>query len=210
MGITSAPSSVKINYLQKYVTGRKIIDIGCGKGWYATFLARKGFEVWAIDKKKMFSDERVMFREYKITGSLPYPDNTFDMAIAFDIMEHIEDDVRFLCEIRRIIKRRLILSVPNRDDNNLQKYNLTYIHHVDKTHIREYTIEGLKNLVEKNGYKVVRISLEGPVSYQVITEFIRWKFLKFFVWKGLGAARRLGMIVNKKLYSDIFLVADKI
>lgn len=47
-------------------------------------------------------------------GALPYPDRTFDLVCAFDIVEHVEDDRGALSELSRVLKEDgvLILSVP--------------------------------------------------------------------------------------------------
>lgn len=47
-------------------------------------------------------------------GALPYEDGKFDLVCAFDIIEHVEDDLRALAELSRVLKNDgvLILSVP--------------------------------------------------------------------------------------------------
>jgi SAM-dependent methyltransferase len=47
-------------------------------------------------------------------GALPYEDGRFDLVCAFDIIEHVEDDLRALAELSRVLKDDgvLILSVP--------------------------------------------------------------------------------------------------
>ena len=46
--------------------------------------------------------------------ALPYEDGTFDLVCAFDIIEHVDDDLRALAELSRVLKEDgvLILSVP--------------------------------------------------------------------------------------------------
>ena len=47
-------------------------------------------------------------------GALPYEDGKFDLVCAFDILEHVEDDLGALAELSRVLKQggTLILSVP--------------------------------------------------------------------------------------------------
>jgi SAM-dependent methyltransferase len=46
--------------------------------------------------------------------ALPFPDSSFDMVLATDIIEHVDDDLRGLRELRRVLKpgRPLLLTVP--------------------------------------------------------------------------------------------------
>jgi SAM-dependent methyltransferase len=55
--------------------------------------------------------------EQKIVGdacALPFEDDTFDLAVAFDVLEHIEDDVKAVAELKRVLKPggRFVFSVP--------------------------------------------------------------------------------------------------
>jgi len=47
-------------------------------------------------------------------GALPYADNSFDLVCAFDIIEHVEDDLGALAELRRVMKPDgvLLVAVP--------------------------------------------------------------------------------------------------
>jgi SAM-dependent methyltransferase len=47
-------------------------------------------------------------------GALPYPDASFDVVCAFDVVEHVRDDVRALAEIARVVRPggTVVLSVP--------------------------------------------------------------------------------------------------
>jgi SAM-dependent methyltransferase len=69
------------------------IDVGCGKGRNATYLALKGFEVWAIDyiplaiqRTKELANNSGVGRSVHvevaaIDRNWMYPDNSFDVAI---------------------------------------------------------------------------------------------------------------------------------
>lgn len=47
---------------------------------------------------------------------LTFADNMFANVVAFDIMEHLDDDALFLQEIHRVCRGRVLLSVPIADD----------------------------------------------------------------------------------------------
>jgi SAM-dependent methyltransferase len=42
-------------------------------------------------------------------GALPFSDREFDLACAFDVIEHAEDDRRVFGEMNRVLKRRRVL-----------------------------------------------------------------------------------------------------
>jgi SAM-dependent methyltransferase len=45
--------------------------------------------------------------------TLPFADASFDTALCIEVLEHIEDPLAFLAEVRRVAPRQLIISVPN-------------------------------------------------------------------------------------------------
>lgn len=201
----NAASPNKIRYIDKYGTGKTALDIGCGAGHYARFLRQKGFEVIGLDFEPRsdleFACIQAPMSAIPLAGS-------FDTVLAFDVLEHEANETLALAELRRITKKRLILSVPNADDHLLTPYNLTYKHHIDKTHYREYAKKDICQKLEQYGFQVIDVNYEGPVNPALLAEFIRPKvaqpFFKFIIM-GLF---KLNLLQNNTLYADIFIVAE--
>jgi len=94
---------------------RRVLDLGCGVGRDACFLASAGFQVDAMDAsasglayaagQARDLDLQVNFREGLMTA-LPYADNTFDYALSFNVIYHGDSGVvgRAITEIHRILK----------------------------------------------------------------------------------------------------------
>jgi len=85
----------------------EILDIGCGTG--ATLDALRQFgSVQGLDLSmlplrltRQRGHQRVLCAS---ATSLPFPDQTFDLVTALDVIEHLDDDVAGLREIRRTLK----------------------------------------------------------------------------------------------------------
>jgi SAM-dependent methyltransferase len=97
----------------------RILDVGAGTGSNLRLLAGLGFKrVQSVDQ----SDEAIRFCAEKGLGAvakgdasaLPFPDGRFDLVIASDVIEHIDDDRRALREFARVLAPggRLLLTVP--------------------------------------------------------------------------------------------------
>lgn len=113
------PSSFVIKFLE-YLSARKVypplkvVDIGCGKGRNSIFLAKKRFEVYAVDyikealevaieqakKEKVFNN--ISFRQAEIDKKWSYRDNFFDLAI--DCFSSIDIETK---KGREIYKREM-------------------------------------------------------------------------------------------------------
>ncbi|MPY88677.1 MAG: methyltransferase domain-containing protein [Luteitalea sp.] len=78
----------------------RVLDMGCGQGWYACQLARLGYRVTAFDTSR---DQIAQARAYAAklgvdvdfqvldAASLPFRDNSFDAAYAINVLHHIID-----------------------------------------------------------------------------------------------------------------------
>lgn len=97
----------------------KVLDVGSGTGSNLRLLAELGFrDVTGVDA----SETAIRFCSEKGLGTvlagdacaLPCVDDTYDLVLATDIVEHVDDDARALAELRRVMRpgAYAILTVP--------------------------------------------------------------------------------------------------
>jgi SAM-dependent methyltransferase len=98
--------------------GGRALDFGCGTGAFLPHLERYG-AVSAVDGDEAavaFCHQRGRTEVVHVPADapLPFEDGTFQLVTAFDVLEHIEDDVTALVELRRVLAPGgvLLLSVP--------------------------------------------------------------------------------------------------
>jgi len=101
--------------------GAAALDVGCGVGGTSAALARHGVDVIAVDhnpaRLEAVGDlpEQI---ETKLADArdLPFPDDSFEIVILQDVIEHVVEPSAVLCEIRRVLVSGgiLFLSTPNK------------------------------------------------------------------------------------------------
>ena len=106
--------------------GRDVLDIASGEGFGSALLSCVAESVVGVDR----DPEAVSFaaRNYRAgTGTLrfevgdcaaiPLPDDSVDVVVSFETIEHIDDHTRFLGEVRRVLRPGglLLCSTPDRD-----------------------------------------------------------------------------------------------
>jgi ubiquinone/menaquinone biosynthesis C-methylase UbiE len=102
------------------VTGRRILDAGCGAGPVSSALRERGAIVSGFDlsakmvelaRQRLGADTDL--RVADIAQPLPYPDGAFDDAVAALVLHYLEDWSGPLAELRRVLKPggRLIVVV---------------------------------------------------------------------------------------------------
>lgn len=212
IGWKDAVNTHKIKWIDNYVVGSKILDLGAGRGWYSKYLSEKGCDVTAIDQEPFFEDEKIKIVVQSLEENLPFKDEEFDTVLACDIIEHVSNEAQLISEIARVLKKggRVIVSVPHQDDSRIASSYLTYCHYKDKTHCREYLQEELNEKFEKAGMSTVSSSLTGGEGYPyILLCFIDNRFAKFLVKVFIWFLRKIKIISVKNCHGDIFAVFAK-
>lgn len=88
----------------------RVIDIGCGLQPYRPMLGPGVTEYVGVDREHELTKPTVVGS----AESLPFPDESFDVALSTQVLEHVPEPERALREAVRVLKKggRLILTVP--------------------------------------------------------------------------------------------------
>src|SRR4051794_32545673 len=94
------------------VGGRKVLDLGCGTGRHALWLAKQGADVTAVDfSEGMLAEARrkpgaeaIRFLVHDLHRSLPFAPTSFDRVVSGLVLEHLDDLGGFFREARRVLR----------------------------------------------------------------------------------------------------------
>jgi len=136
----------------------RILDVGCASGRLIEALKSRGHDVVtgvdvsaeaiAACRERGLADVHVMPADH-----LEFPEASYDVLIASDVLEHIEDDRRALLEWRRVLKPRgqLFIFVP-------AFMFLWSQHDVVNHHFRRYDRDALQARLLEAGFDVDRLA----------------------------------------------------
>jgi SAM-dependent methyltransferase len=172
-----------------------ILDVGCGTGANLKMLARYG-KTEGVD----ISPQAVEFCHQRGLDSvklgaiehLPYESERFELVTALDVVEHLDDDVAGLLEMRRVLRPngRLLVFVP-------AFMFLWGVQDDVSNHRRRYTLSGLLRSVEAAGF-----SIEWA-SYANLSFFLPVLLVRSVMhWFGLRADTEYG--INISLMNSVF------
>ena len=114
------------NFLNTVVTTirplhiKNILDAGCGEGFTLTRLSKEkiGDSLEGVDfSKDAIEIGKKMYPDLKLgqadINKLPYRNNSFDLVIATEVLEHVDYPRRALRELIRVSNKYVLVTVPN-------------------------------------------------------------------------------------------------
>jgi SAM-dependent methyltransferase len=145
------------------------VDIGSGAGADSRVLAEHGWRSTAID---LNPDAVALARTHGVEAYegdaryLPLPGDAYDLALAIDVLAHIEDDARAAAEIVRVLKPggMALVAVPC-------DMALWSAHDVAIGRVRRYTRGAFAELLEGAGLLLERVWSRGVLVRPVLRRF---------------------------------------
>jgi SAM-dependent methyltransferase len=179
--------AARYSFVAPHLRG-SVLDIGCGRGYGLEMIQTTGLVAVGVDVSPGFlRDARTRLATAPLVNAsgdrLPFPSGSFDSIISFDVIEHIDDDRRFLDEIKRLAREDafIAISTPNRLVSSGKQTTPP-----NRFHVREYCSDELYSLLtgtfssvtifgqsEKTAGDSPRTVLSGLIDRIPI----RWKYL---------------------------------
>ncbi len=176
------------NLIRANVTGEKVLDLGCGRGYNACKIAKNGGIVTGIDvsdvginaAKQTAIKERVEDKTNFLVMNaeeLKFDDNYFDIIVGGAILHHLDLD-KVLPELRRVLKDngKAIFNEPLGNNPFINLYRkLT----------PQYRTEDEHPLVDEDFKKIKKHFNKIELKYFHLTSLLSVPFRNFFFFDGL-------------------------
>ncbi|TVS09893.1 MAG: class I SAM-dependent methyltransferase [Wenzhouxiangella sp.] len=206
------------------VAGRVVLDAACGEGYGASLLSRSARQVTGIDidapsiehARSRYASDRLSF-ECASCLDLPLADDSVDVVVSFETLEHLAEHDELMGEFRRVLKPDgfVLISSPDRKTYSDETgYDNPF-------HVRELYREQFEQLLDGHfpawklfGQKLMFVSalwaLDGPGRVQWLSDDAEqpasdqqpvWPPL-YFVAAAAAAESALPQLPGVSLYGD--------
>lgn len=169
----------------------RVADIGCGEGYTAEYFYRRGAEVFAADFSKHGLEthnpdilDKICFVQCDIVNDDYFINDSFDLIILRNVLEHVSDPLRLLCKVKRMMHENsvLIVQVPNDVDNPLLEQYMARerLHFEDceffspPEHLRYFSFVSLKSFMTSLGFDQIKAMGDFPIELFLLNENTRY------------------------------------
>jgi SAM-dependent methyltransferase len=183
----------------RFALGRCILDVACGSGYGSHMLCQAGaksvlgidISSESINYASRFAEDAVKF----VQGDAQYldlSDDSFDLVVSFETIEHTVNPKQFLSEVKRVLKPGgiLIISTPNR--HHFSPFYWVNRRPRNKYHLFEVNSTEFLELL--SGFFVV----DKVYGQHLLPTWVGW-------WPVLSTLKLMSLILGKedRIYSSI-------
>ena len=164
-----------------------ILDVGCARGYLGEELLKKNntaqlcgieYDASAAEIAKKFYSQIWIGKVEDVIDRIP--PKQFDAIVCADVLEHTPRPDVVLMMLRKVIKDDgiLVTSIPNivyapvRVKVLFGKFDYEEAGHLDKTHLRFFTIDTAIKMVEESGFSTIKVIRTGLGS--LVPVFPTW------------------------------------
>jgi 2-polyprenyl-3-methyl-5-hydroxy-6-metoxy-1,4-benzoquinol methylase len=205
--------------LTQFLEGKEVLEMGCGNGYLSFCLYKyvKKLDGYDVDKsaivqakinsRKFGLQDKLNFYEYS-NYNTQLMDEGYDIVLSSDVIEHVEDPLKYLSVCKRVLKENgyLILTTPNglitHKNPKLIKMNSSW-------HITEYYPTELADLLNLSGFFIEKsfsnLNITHTHIFYKINNFLKQAFCVNLPPKICFYAKK----VFRGLHSKSFVTEDK-
>lgn len=201
--------------IKGYVKDKIVLDFGCGEGYGSSILKDVAKKVVGVDvssdviirarEKYRFENLEFLFVDKLEKKGLMFQDKTFDVVVASQVFEHLDNFDIFFKEVKRILKDDglLILTTPN-SSLRLLPFQTPWNHH----HKRELNYFEIDSMLSKyfSSYKIFGITFLGIPLKKEIRRVTKLKIF-LYPFTNVAVPEKIKLNILKTLW-DIFRKQD--
>lgn len=150
----------------------KILDIGCAMGGFLDYLSDKGYKnLFGVD----VINDYVKIAKHNVSlgtvYSIPFKEHVFDVVVLDQVLEHLEDPVKALKEIKRVLKPEGIVCVGVPDASEYINYVFfDYYWFLMREHIQHFDLKHLQMLFNMEYFELIE---HGFSNLPMVSEVMR-------------------------------------
>lgn len=208
--------SKKYRFIKKIISGKTILDIGCGTGYFLNYMQKKGYQTLGIE----VNEDARSFGKQHFGLTILSPDELFNGKInqkfkvitLWHVLEHLYQPELYLQKIAERLDDDgvLIFALPNPDSFDASYYKNYWAGYDAPRHIWHFTPQTITQLVSEH-FTITRLKRLPFDSFynSLLSEKYRNKKLQFLRGIFIGSMAYIYSLINVKKSSSLIYVLKK-
>jgi len=215
--LAQATAQSRLRAIRKYISGQRLLDIGCSTGAFLGEAAKAGYECEGIDISTLAIE---IARSNNCQAYATIVENfsteaQYDVVTGFDVLEHVLDPVSFLKSVYNLLKPNRILALTSHDTRSIfcRFMGRHWYFYMPEEHLFNFNRKNLSLLLSRLGFEVLHYSRAhkilhydygliqfqayNPLVYYILKSFsyilpaaLRRYPIKFYIGEMMIVARR--------------------
>ncbi len=198
--------------IKKYVKRGRILDIGCGRGLFLYIMKIDGWDVTGTEiNGESAGYAKELYGVTVLVGDIDkcsFAEKSFDVIHVCHVLEHTTNPAELIIQCQELLKKSGILAITIPNFSSLQaRYGKNAWFHLDiPYHLYHFSERGLKRLIEKNGFEILKINHfdfeQNPFGW-LQTLLNRRGIKRNLLYNSLKKPELRGFISEVTLFKDI-------
>lgn len=208
----------KFNIIRKYSIKNqgKLLDIGCGTGYFAAYMNKKNWDCIGIEADrdaKKYAEERFGLKVFGLNDMKSFNSSEFNVVTLWHVLEHLSSPKEVLNEISRILDEKgiCIIALPNTGSFDAHYYKNYWAAWDVPRHLWHFNISSFKNLIENSGLHLIAIKRMPLDSFYIsmISEKYRGSGISFLKGLLIGKIGWISSWFDKSKSSSLIYILVK-
>lgn len=158
---------------EPYRHNNRMLDLGCGAGHILLAAKRAGWEAKGVEiSPKAVEHVRSQGGDV-FCGRLEesaYPEGHFDVVASSEVLEHVDDPVGFVAEVRRVLRPGGLFwaTTPHGRGISAKLLGLNWSIVVPPDHLHLFSLKGVRRLLESAGFRSVKVVAHAVNPYELL------------------------------------------
>ncbi|MCH7535879.1 MAG: class I SAM-dependent methyltransferase, partial [Bacteroidetes bacterium] len=172
--ITIKSYQTLLDEFEPYRKSNKILDVGCGRGWFLLEAKKRGWEVYGTEYSsaamEICNNEGFNMHGGELDPS-NYKDHDFDVITSFEVIEHINTPTKDLSAINKLLRQGGLFYLTTPNFNSLLRYYLKSDFNIIcyPEHLSYYTKSTLNKAVLQHGFIASEFKSTGISFTRILT-----------------------------------------
>lgn len=190
--VRSVALKQKLRLLARFSKGRKLLDIGCGTGFFAAAAKKAGYEVTGLEPD---DNARTYARQQNGINALPASELSdlkpgFDVITLWHVLEHVYHLQRDIAAMTKLLSPQgvLVIAVPNCDSFDAQYYKQYWAGYDVPRHLYHFVQQDLETLLTPHGFKLTHVA---PMPFDAY-------YVSMLSQQHMGKGKRKGLLIGRR------------